>query len=250
MRSLADNSGITPIQIDSNFPFGAIIDETDSVEGTAVIRDIYNDILVNLYKLMALTGTTTNGLEDSEATTYQLLGALQKLPNVLNDILQTMTLASTTFSVPIAIDRLPTNYVLWTKVIGSATAGTTYSFKGTGGLTYNFVSPAGFINGDIVLVVINSAGVKAYSLGGGIPASGSLTFAASDLLGSDPFFYLPLSGSDVPAIPKYLTMYIQNGDGDSQTKMIAPAYVVETRIITGMPSPTDFPSAVFKLYFA
>jgi hypothetical protein len=250
MRSLKDNSGITPVLINSQYPNGAIIDETVSVQGTAVIAEIYNDILVNAYKILATVGMVTNTLADNEDNEYQLLIAIQKMVNILVDVEQTLTLASLIWSVPIAIDYLPNKTVLTCKAVGTYNPAASYTFKGSGALSYSFTSPTGFNDGDSLDVIIDQTGVRAYSNGGGIPLSGKLTFHAGDLLGSDPIFYLPLTGTPVPVTPKYLTMYIKNGDGDSQNKMIAPAYVADTRIILGMPSPTDFASQVITLFFA
>lgn len=251
MRTLKDNSPITPVQVDADFPDGAIIDETISVQGTAVIREIYNDILVNMYKLLRLTGTTSNGLEDSEATTYQIIGALQKLPNVLNDIERLVTLTSTTFAVDMDITLLPNKYVFIAKVVGAYGAGS-YTFKGTtSSPSYTFTSPTGFNDGAELLIIIDHSTVRAYAINPGIPATGSLTFTASDILGSDPFFFLPLTGTSVPAMPKYITMYVESGDPDDLVKMIQPVqYNASVQSIYGMSSPTDFPDQFITLFFA
>jgi hypothetical protein len=153
--------------------------------------------------------------------------------------------------VPIPIDYLPNNTCLHCKASSAYNLASTYTFKGTSSLSYGFTAPNGFNAGDELIVIVNTAGVVAYSVGGGIPSSGKLTFNAGNVLGSDPFFYLPLTGTAVPVMPKYLTMYIQFGDSDNQNKMIAPVqYVVDTRIILGMPSPTDWPDQVITLFFA
>ena len=252
MRSLKDIELITPVLIDSDYPDGAIINETVSQEGTAVINEVYNDVLANLYKLLRVTGSVTSGVPDSESTTYQILGALQKLPNVLNDIRQTMSLTLGVFSVPIAIDLLPDGYFLFVKANQAGAAGVTYQFKGTGALTYDFIAPNGFAVGDTVLLIINqpSNPVLAYSLTNPVASSGSITFTSSAILGSDPFFYLPLGATAVPQYPKYLTMYITNGDSDMQTKMVFPAYIADTRIITGMPNPADWATMTIRLEYA
>jgi hypothetical protein len=250
MRSLKDNQSLTPVLVNSDYPNGAIINETSSQPGTAVVGQIYNDVLVNVFKIIELVLGGTNGIADNETTSYQLLAALQKLPNIQNDIEQVLTLASTTFTLSMDITKSPNKYFVFAKAVGTYNPATTYTFKGTtGSPSYSFTSPTGFNSGDELLVIIDQAGVKAYSFGGGTPASGHLTFTAGDLLGSDPFFYLPLTGSIMPVIPKYLTMYITNGDGDSQQKMIAPAYVATTRVIFGMSSPTDWPDQIIDLYF-
>ena len=249
MRSLKDNAALTPVRINENYPNGQIIDETSGTPGTAVIEEIYQDIHSNIYALLAKVGMSTNATPDNEGTTYQILAALQKLPNVLNDIERVLTLSSTTFTVDMNIDLLPNKYVFFTKVVGAYGAGP-YTFKGSGSASYNFTSPTGFADGAILYVCIDQSGVRAYSFIPGANPSGSLTFHASDILGSDPFFFLPLTGTVVPVKPKFLTMYIKNGDGDNQDKMIEPVpYVADTRIIQGMPSPTDWPSVVVTLFF-
>ncbi len=253
MRTLKDIQIITPVLIDGDYPDGAIINETVSQEGTAVINEVYNDVLQNLYKLLSVTGITSNGVPDSEGTTYQILAALQKLPNVLNDIRQTMSLALGVFSVPIAIDLLPDGYFLIVKTSAAGTAGVTYQFKGTGALTYDFVSANGFGVGDTVLLIIRHPGnpVEAFSVSQVIAPSSFITLDASDVLGSDPFFFVNLSATIVPKYPKYLTMYLKNTDSDMQDKMVQPvAYIADTQIIQNIPNPVDWPSMEITLFFA
>jgi len=251
MRSLKDNQALTPILVNANYPDGSIINETNSQPGTAVVEQVYNDVLVNIFKIIDLVLGGTNGVPDNEATTYQLLAALQKLPNVQNDIENTLTLASTVFTLNLDISRLPNKYFVFAKAVGTYVPTITYTFKGsTTSPTYSFTAPNGFNSGDELLLILDQSSVRAFSFGGGIPASGHASFVAGDILGSDPFFFLPTAAKGVPTIPKYLTMYITNGDGDNQKKMIFPAYVADTRIITGMPSPTDWPSVVIDLYYA
>jgi len=250
MRSLKDNQLLTPILINADYPDGSIINETGSQQGTAVVEQVYNDVLVNIFKIIDVVLGGTNGIPDNEATTYQFLSALQKLPNIQNDIEQNLTLASTTFGLNLDITKLPDKYFIFAKVAGTYNPAVTYTFKGsTSSPSYPFTSPTGFNSGDELLLILNQVGVKAYSFGGGTPASGHLSFSASDILGSDPFFYLPLTTTVVPTVPKYLTMYVTNGDGDNQQKMIMPAYIADTRIISGMSSPTDWPSQIIDLYF-
>lgn len=252
MRSLKDIQLLTPVLIDADFPDGAIINETVSQDGTAVINEVYNDYIANFLALLKSVGDTTNGIADSEATTYQLLAAIQKTQNKLTGVRQAMTLASTTFTIPIAIDYLLDKTIMVVKSTGVAIAATTYSFKGTGALTYDLVAPNGFNTGDTVLLIINKPGlpVQAFSLTQTVAPSSFVTLTAADILGADPFFYLPLSSTIVPQYPKYLTMYVKNGDGDNQSKMIFPAYIADTRIIQGMPNPADWPSLEVTLYFS
>lgn len=252
MRSLKDNQSLTPVLVNADYPNGAIINETPSVSGTAVVNEVYNDILVNIFKIINVTGTATNGIADSEATSYQFLAALQKFTNTLNDVEHVLTLSGLVFTLNENITLLPNKYFIFAKAVGAYNPAATYTFKGsTSSPSYSFISPTGFNDGDELLLILNQSQVRAYSQGGGTAASSFLTFTAGDLLGSDPFFFLPLSSTIIPTRPKYLTMYIEKGDGDNQDKMIQPVpYVATSRIITGMPNPTDFPDQIIRLFFA
>lgn len=176
MRSLKDNQLLTPIEVSAAHPDGAIIDETVSVNGTAVVREIYNDPLVNIYKLLRLVGMETNGLEDGEDNGYQLIQALQKLPNIFNDIEQPLSLNATVFSLNIDITYLPNKYLIVAKAADDYVATTAYTFKGSQvAPAYGFSSPTGFKAGDEILIVLDQTGIKAYSL------TGSLTPALADV---------------------------------------------------------------------
>ena len=150
-------------EVSADFPFGAIKNETDTQDGTPVVREIYNDPLVNIYKLLQLTGITATGVEDSETNGYQLIEALKNLPNSLNDIEQVLTLDAGVWSVNLNIDLLPNKYFFIAKASENYENGSVYTFKGITGTTYNF-SSAGFDASDEILVIIDSSNVKAYSL--------------------------------------------------------------------------------------
>lgn len=152
-----------PKQVDSNFPFGAIVNETDTTDGTPVVREVYNDHLVNNYKLLEEAGVTPTGNEDNETNGYQILEALKKLPNVLNDIEQVLMLSVATWSIALDIDFLPNKYVFVARASEDYVQGNVYSFKGSSATTYPFSSD-GFKSGDELLVVIDAGGVRAYSL--------------------------------------------------------------------------------------
>lgn len=154
-------------QVDADFPNGAIINETDTQDGTPVVRELYNDPLVNLYKILELGGVTANGLEDKEGS-YQLVEALRKLPNLLNDSEQVLTLDGTTWSVPFDLSLLPDKYFFIAKPTDNYVSGT---FVGSGEDVYPF-SSTGFNASDELLVVIDQSGVKAYSFAAGGSSSG------------------------------------------------------------------------------
>lgn len=161
MKTIAQLS--IPKEVSSNFPFGAIINETDTEDGTPVIREIYNDILVNIYKLLETVVITPTGDEDNETAGYQILEALKLLPNVLNDIEQILSLSLTVWSVPFNLDFLPNKYFFVARASEDYVAGPSYTFKGITDTEYSFTS-SGFKSGDELLVIIDTSGVRAYSL--------------------------------------------------------------------------------------
>lgn len=150
----------------AKFPFGTIKNETDTEPGTPVVREIFGDILTNVYKILQYTGVTPNGTEDSEDTGYQLLDALKKFANELNDVEQVVSLSGNTWSVGINIDTLPDKYVLFCRMADKYQSGVNYTFAGTGNKTYPLTSPTGFNASDEVILVIDQAEVRVYSLTG------------------------------------------------------------------------------------
>lgn len=150
---------------DAKFPFGATIqNETDTQEGTPVVREIYGDIVMNNYKLLELTGISPTENEDSDDTQYQIVEALKKLPNVLNDVEQTVIKTGLVFSVAMDIDFLPNKYMFIGRVTDDFVSTETNTFKGTSATEYPFSSPTGFNATDEVLFVIDTTNVRAYSL--------------------------------------------------------------------------------------
>ena len=154
-----------PKQVDSDFPYGAIINETDVNEGTPVIRELYNDILVNNYKLLELAGITPNGNEDNETNGYQIIEALKKLPNLLNDIEQVLSLSGTVFSLPLKFSLLPNKYVLIARAGDNYNSAFSYTLKGSEeSPAYGFTCSTGFRNGDELLIVLDSSGARTPAL--------------------------------------------------------------------------------------
>ncbi len=154
-----------PIVQDSgvNFPYGTIKNETDTEDGTPVVREIYGDVLTNIYKLLETVGITATGDEDSNASQYQIIDALKKLPNSLNDIEQVLTLTGTVFSVPLNTSYLPNKYFFIARASDGYVSGVTYTFEDSENVSFPFSSD-GFNASDEVLVIIDSLGVRAYSL--------------------------------------------------------------------------------------
>lgn len=161
MRTIKDLA--IPQNSDAKFPFSTIRNETDTEDGTPVIEEVYGDILTNIYKLLQTVGITPTATQDSDTSQYQILEALKLLPNSLNDIEQVLGLSATTWNVPLNLDLLPNKYFFVARASEDYVAGTSYTFKGTTVTEYGF-SSSGFQSGDELLVIIDSSGVRAYSL--------------------------------------------------------------------------------------
>lgn len=146
----------------TNYPFGANIqNETDTVSGTPVVREIYGDVLMNIYRLLELAKIIPTNTEDNDTTQYQIVEALKKLPNSLNDIEQILTLSGSVWSVPFDLSILPNRYFFIARASNDYVGSTT--FKGIGTLELPFTS-TGFNASDELLVIIDTTAVRAYSL--------------------------------------------------------------------------------------
>ena len=162
MKTLANLN--VPKDTSPKFPYGTIQNETDTQEGTPVVRELYGDILTNLWKLLELTGVTPTGDEDSDITQYQLVEAFQKIVNTHNDIEQTVSLVSTTWNVGLNLDLLPNRYVFIGRASDNYDESISYQFKGLSGTTYNATSPTGFSVNDEIIVVVDTSEVRMYNI--------------------------------------------------------------------------------------
>jgi hypothetical protein len=148
----------------AKYPLGSNIqNETDTLNGTPVVREIYGDILMNLYRILELTNITPTDTEDNKDTQFQLVEALKKLPNSLNDTEQVLTLSGSVWSVPFDLSILPNKYFFIARASENFVDGTSYTFKGTGAIELPFTS-SGFNGSDELLIIIDNSTVRAYSL--------------------------------------------------------------------------------------
>ncbi len=154
------------------FPDSTIINETENSSGTPVVREVYSDILANCYKILRLTKVVANGVEDSETTGYQLVEAFRKFTNELNDVEQQLSLSGNQFSVNIDLGLLPNKYVCFARSVENYIPTTSYTFKGSGVDVLPFEAQVPFKSGDLVLLVIDTAGVRAYSI---VPSTSTST---------------------------------------------------------------------------
>lgn len=146
------------------FPDSTIVNETENNDGTPVVREIYSDILTNIYKILRLTKEIANGSEDNEVAGYQLVNALRKFTNELNDVEQQLSLNGNQFSINLDLSILPNRYVCFARSVEDYVPTTTYDFKGSNATVLPFSAPVPFKSGDVVLLVIDTSGVRAYGI--------------------------------------------------------------------------------------
>lgn len=147
-----------------NFPFGGSIqNETETQDGTPVANYLFDDILANIYKLLLLAGITPTNTFDNETTQYQIVQALQLLPNNLNDIERVLTVTGPICNVPLNLNILPKKYFFLARASDDYVAGTSYFIRGsTTNPTYPIVTD-GFKSGDELLVILDNT-TRIYSL--------------------------------------------------------------------------------------
>ncbi len=171
----------------TKFPEGQIKNETETEQGTPVVREIYGDLLVNVYAILKDAGITPNQQEDSEVNGYQLLQALKKLTNSLNDIEQVISLSGTNWDIPLNIDKLPNKYVLFARMADAYDPAVNYTVSGTGNNSFTLSSPTGFKASDEVVMVLDQSGVRVYAIS---------AISGTSTSGVFPVFGNPLSYND------------------------------------------------------
>lgn len=210
-----------PVPQDSSpeFPFSTILNETEVADGTPVVRELYGDVLTNIYKILQTVKIAPTQTEDSDNSQYQLLDALQILTNKLNDSEQVLTLTGTVWSLPFDLSILPNKYFFLARAANDYAVGPAYTFKGTGPEVYPFNS-AGFKTSDELLVIVDTAGVRAYSL---IATSAEETPTVLNVMG------IPVAYNDTD------TVYVQeSGQLISTTPLAAD---LEVNIRNAMSNP-------------
>ena len=166
MKVLGHIAEIINKDLDSKYPFGANIrNETDTIFGTPVVREIYGEILMNLYKLLELTNENPTGTEDNDTTQYQIVNSIKKLANDINDTVEVMQLDGTQFSLNIDFSILPNKFVKIVKPAENYNFSNDYTVIGLDENEYWFTSVGGFNSSDLVLLIFETSGVvTAYSL--------------------------------------------------------------------------------------
>lgn len=137
-----------------NYPDGAIQNKTDVVEGTPVSNEVYSDLITNIYKLLRRNGVLANENEDSENNGYQLVEALSKHFNELNDLMQLLTVSGNNITAAFDFDNMPNNYVFIGRV-SEPLISQTYTLNSLGNDTVNIQVRQSVSSNGLVLVWLN-----------------------------------------------------------------------------------------------
>lgn len=149
---------------DARFPDGQIKNQSSTESGTPVVRELYGDIITNVYAILRDAGIVPNENEDSELTQYQLLDALKVFSNNLNDLQQILTVNANDINVVFDFDNLPENYVFIGKITDPILASENYTINSSGANSFPINSTLDISASSIVLVVLNQAGSQMFNL--------------------------------------------------------------------------------------
>lgn len=156
----------------AKFPDGQIKNESSTEPGTPVVREIYGDIITNIYAILRDAGIVPTENEDSSTTQYQLLDALKVFSNDLNDLQQLLTVNVFDINTAFDFDNLPENYVFIGKVTEIVLASENYVINSSGNDSFPINTSLDIPASSVVLVVLNQAGSQIINLSSLIDAGG------------------------------------------------------------------------------
>ena len=163
---------------DNNYvlnPEGAIQNETDSLEGTPVVEEVYNDILMNVYAILRDRKIPFNQQKDNEQNGYQLLNALRLLTNELNDTEKILNNNGSTWNIDLNFALVPNKYFVFARAAENYSTSIQF-IKGSGPQQYSFQSVP-FKTGDEMLIILDQGVVRAYNLSASASASNGNSLA-------------------------------------------------------------------------
>lgn len=146
------------------FPDGQLVNKTETAKGTPVIREVYGDIITNIYAILRDSKVTPNEQEDSSETTYQLLEALKVFVNDLNDKQQVLTVAGRYINTILDFDKLPNNYVFIGRVSEQILASENYIITDSNNTPYAVNNSIDIPASSVVLIVLNDSGTSIIDL--------------------------------------------------------------------------------------
>lgn len=156
-------------------PQGAIQNETDSQEGTPVVREVYNDLLMNVYAILKDRKIPYNQQEDNEQNGYQLLDALRLLTNELNDTEKVLNNNGSTWSIDLNFALVPNKYFVFARAADNYSSSIQF-IKGSGTQQFPFQSNQ-FKTGDEILIILDQGTVRAYNLSSSGSSGGNNSLA-------------------------------------------------------------------------
>lgn len=150
------------------FPDGQILNESITKTGTPVVREIYGDVLTNIYKILRSAGITANQEEDSEINGYQLHDALKIFTNNLNDIKQILTVSTGVNEITTALDisYLPEDYVFVAQLTEAVSKSNSYIISNNS-ISYPVSFSSDIEASSLVVVTLNSSETRITALGSG-----------------------------------------------------------------------------------
>lgn len=159
MKVLGQIAEILNKEVNGKYPFGAAIqNKTESVAGTPVVRELYNDPLMNWYHLLEITKVNPTNQEDNDDNGYQLIDAVKKLAGDYDKLIN-LSLISGTFTANVDFSILPAGFFCF--AISTDNYQPT-QIKGSNNIPVNFTS-SGFSANEIILLKFEATQVVAYS---------------------------------------------------------------------------------------
>lgn len=148
----------------AEWPEGAIVNETDEVEGTPVVRGVYNDVLVNIYALLKQTGININNLEDSETNGYQIISALKRVYNETVDVYKILQKRPNDLLLQVDLNTVPNGSVFHVRLTESLEQNLTYKLTDNGGLLFDVIPLTSVTGGDYCVLFFDGNQSRILSL--------------------------------------------------------------------------------------
>lgn len=164
MRTLK-SQGLVHDQNYAKFPEGTIVNETDQVEGTPVVREVYGDTLTNIYAILKDRGINANNLEDNEQNGYQLLQALRRVFNEFSDSIKILSKNASDWSIPIDYSLIPDGLILFVRSTDQIDFDSTIQVKDLQGSIFNTIAKSDVKTGDDCILILDGNDSRIYGIG-------------------------------------------------------------------------------------
>ena len=217
------------------FPDGQIVNEEIGIIGTPVVKEVYGDILANIYAIIRKSGIVFNDEYDNEVNGYQLLDALKIFHNEINDLRQIITVPgfispTANISTTMKLQNLPANYVFIAQITENLYGSVDYTLVSSvvGDNTTISIDSVGDIEASsYVLIVLEDSGAKIINLSsiGSSRADSSISTAFGNPIAyndSETMLYFTQNGFMLTDYPKsyYLENIIQVSESNANLKIV------------------------------